>query len=53
MKLSAEEKLMYQVMKAIYESGIPVSFTNLVNGIWGLGKKPMCRLPQSSNITSL
>ena len=26
MKLSAEEKLMYQVMKAIYESGIPVSF---------------------------
>ena len=26
MKLSSEEKLMYQVMKAIYESGIPVSF---------------------------
>ena len=26
MKLSAEEKLMYQVMKAIYESGIPLSF---------------------------
>ena len=26
MQLSAEEKLMYQVMKAIYESGIPISF---------------------------
>lgn len=26
MKLSAEEKLMYSVMKAIYDSGIPISF---------------------------
>ena len=26
MKLSSEEKLMYQVMKAIYDSGIPMSF---------------------------
>ena len=26
MVLTAEEKLMYEVMKAIYESGIPVSF---------------------------
>lgn len=26
MNISAEEKLMYEVMKAIYESGIPVSF---------------------------
>ena len=26
MNITAEEKLMYQVMKAIYESGIPVSF---------------------------
>ncbi|MBR4471514.1 MAG: hypothetical protein IKS54_09430 [Erysipelotrichaceae bacterium] len=26
MKISAEEELMYKVMKAIYESGIPVSF---------------------------
>ena len=26
MQLSAEEKLMYRVMKAIYESGIPISF---------------------------
>lgn len=26
MKISAEEKLMYTVMKAIYESGIPISF---------------------------
>ena len=26
MQLSAEEKLMYQVMKAIHESGIPISF---------------------------
>jgi len=26
MKITAEEKLMYKVMKAIYESGIPISF---------------------------
>ncbi len=26
MKISAEEQLMYNVMKAIYESGIPISF---------------------------
>jgi hypothetical protein len=26
MNISAEEKLMYEVMKAIYASGIPVSF---------------------------
>lgn len=26
MNITAEEKLMYQVMKAIYESGIPISF---------------------------
>ena len=26
MNITAEEKLMYSVMKAIYESGIPVSF---------------------------
>lgn len=26
MKISAEERLMYNVMKAIYESGIPISF---------------------------
>ena len=26
MKLSAEEKVMYRVMKALYDSGIPVSF---------------------------
>ena len=26
MKLTAEEKLMYSVMKAIYDSGIPISF---------------------------
>lgn len=26
MKISAEEKMMYHVMKAIYESGIPISF---------------------------
>ena len=26
MKISAEEKLMYNVMKVIYESGIPISF---------------------------
>ncbi len=26
MKLTAEEKLMYKVMKAIYESGIPLDF---------------------------
>ena len=26
MNISAEEKLMYNVMKAIYESGIPISF---------------------------
>lgn len=26
MRLTAEEKIMYQVMKAIYDSGIPVSF---------------------------
>jgi len=32
---------------------IKKAITNLVNGIWGSGKKPMCRLPQSSNITSL
>lgn len=26
MKITAEEKLMYNVMKAIYNSGIPVNF---------------------------
>lgn len=26
MKITAEEKLMYAVMKAIYDSGIPISF---------------------------
>ena len=26
MNVSTEEKLMYDVMKAIYESGIPISF---------------------------
>ena len=26
MKLSAEERIMYKVMKALYDSGIPVSF---------------------------
>ena len=26
MNFTAEEKLMYEVMKAIYESGIPISF---------------------------
>ena len=26
MKITAEERLMYRVMKAIYESGIPISF---------------------------
>lgn len=26
MKITAEEELMYGVMKALYESGIPVSF---------------------------
>ncbi len=26
MNITAEEKLMYEVMKAIYDSGIPVSF---------------------------
>ena len=26
MNITAEEKLMYEIMKAIYESGIPVSF---------------------------
>lgn len=26
MTITAEERLMYQVMKAIYDSGIPVSF---------------------------
>jgi hypothetical protein len=26
MKITAEELLMYKVMKAIYESGIPISF---------------------------
>jgi hypothetical protein len=26
MKITAEEKLMYDVMKAIYDSGIPVNF---------------------------
>ena len=26
MRITAEEKLMYDVMKAIYESGIPISF---------------------------
>lgn len=26
MNISAEEKLMYAVMKAIYDSGIPMSF---------------------------
>ena len=28
---------------------IKKAITNLVNGIWGSGKRPMCRLPQSSN----
>ncbi len=27
MKISAEEHLMYNVMKAIYESGIPITLT--------------------------
>ena len=26
MNITAEEKLMYEVMKAIFESGIPVNF---------------------------
>lgn len=26
MNITAEEKLMYEVMKAVYESGIPVNF---------------------------
>ena len=26
MHITAEEKLMYQIMKAIYESGIPINF---------------------------
>ena len=26
MMITAEERLMYQVMKAIYDSGIPISF---------------------------
>lgn len=26
MKLSAEERIMYKVMKALYDSGIPVNF---------------------------
>ena len=26
MRLTAEEKLMYEVMKAIYENGIPIDF---------------------------
>lgn len=26
MNITAEEKMMYQVMKAIYDSGIPISF---------------------------
>lgn len=26
MNITAEEKLMYEVMKAIYDSGIPISF---------------------------
>ncbi len=26
MNITAEEKLMYQIMKAIYESGIPINF---------------------------
>ena len=26
MRMTAEEKLMYDVMKAIYDSGIPISF---------------------------
>lgn len=26
MKISAEERLMYDVMKALYDSGIPISF---------------------------
>ena len=26
MNITAEEKLMYEVMKAIYDSGIPVDF---------------------------
>ena len=29
MNMTAEEKLMYTVMKAIYDSGIPVSFKGL------------------------
>lgn len=26
MKLTTEEKMMYEVMKAIFDSGIPISF---------------------------
>lgn len=26
MRITAEEKLMYKVMKAVYDSGIPISF---------------------------
>lgn len=26
MNLTAEEKLMYEVMKAVFDSGIPISF---------------------------
>ena len=26
MNITAEEKIMYQVMKAVYDSGIPISF---------------------------
>ena len=26
MNITAEEKLMYNVMKAVYDSGIPISF---------------------------
>jgi hypothetical protein len=34
MNISAEEKLMYEVMKAIYESGISVSFNGANNKIF-------------------
>lgn len=31
MMITAEERLMYQVMKAIYDSGIPISFKPIAN----------------------
>lgn len=43
MNLTAEEKLMYAVMKAIYDSGIPVNFKgshgfeSLPDGSWICG----------------